>query len=492
MKKSHLLIGIALFVVAFFIRAQNIQSNLFFGFEQGRDAFRIQSILQLEDFVLVGPKTDLDGIFHGPWYYYFMTIPYFLGGGEPLVSSLTLIGLGSLVSVIIYWWWYELTDKKGMAFLAGLIAAVSFELIQYSRWLSNVSPAIAILTMALYLLWKYQKTQKKWFFPASLCLMGLAAQFEIILSLWLVIMMTILIVSRQIVLPKMKILFLGLLLFAWWYLPLLVFNLKYNWQTVGSVWEVLTNGESNSTLLKSFEDYLGMLFRLWNQTVLFIPRTLAALGAILTAGGVYLAFKNDKKKWQFIISLAVAMVLSTVPVIFFSHSLGLIQVYAGIGIGMLLLFLVSCSALWIEYRQKSNRFALLMLIILTGMVLWSSGKAIIFTANDQGTFFRTIQDDLNYHDQRKILEYIQAEAPSSESYFVKAFTIPYYQEEGWQYLHQQKVGRQLEPGAKTIFVIIEEKVDPYWREQWIKDLGVTTVVDERLFGKIVIQKRIRS
>jgi len=72
--KKELLIILLIFFTAFAVRWIRIPEYLFFGYEQGRDALVIKDIYIMEKFTLVGPKTDIDGVFHGPIYYYLMTI----------------------------------------------------------------------------------------------------------------------------------------------------------------------------------------------------------------------------------------------------------------------------------------------------------------------------------------------------------------------------------------------------------------------------------
>jgi hypothetical protein len=146
-------ICVMLFVVAVVLRSSHITTHLFFGFEQGRDAIQVQDIFQGKDIALVGPKTDIDGIFHGPWYYYFMVLPYVIGKGNPLVAIAFLIAFSSLTPVVTYCTVHEMTKSRWWAALAGLLVASSYLMIQYARWLSNVSPALPLMSMLLWCVW---------------------------------------------------------------------------------------------------------------------------------------------------------------------------------------------------------------------------------------------------------------------------------------------------------------------------------------------------
>lgn len=495
LNRKLLWMGAAVFLLAVVARGMRLSEKLFFGFEQGRDAMRIQSLLQFEDIMLVGPKTDIARIFHGPWYYYFMTIPYFIGSGEPLIAAEFLIILGALLAVLFYYWWYELTKKKWMAVVGGLATAFSFELITYSRWLSNVSPTLPLFGVGFYALWRYYRSNKGWWFVASLSVMALAAQFEIVLTFWLVVALLVLVITKLIKLPSWRFTVLGLVAAGFWYLPLLAFNVKYDFLTVKSILALISGegSEGGLDLIANLQGYGRMLFRLWQKTVFFLPGVWSAVAALLSAGGVALLLQDKKEpKWRWLVLVSLIFLLSTLPVVFFGHSLGLIQVYAGIGIALLQLALLGVWGWSSEYVQTKNKWALVGLGAMLLLFGSSAVRSLKYVWEVRDTFYRTIQDDLNYSDQRRIIQHIVSNRPpEGVPYFIKAFTIPYYQEEGWMYLHEHLVGDPLDPGAGVIFVIIEEKVDPYWREQWIKDLGETYLVEEHMFGRILLQERWR-
>ena len=58
--------------IALFLRVLWLPQNLFFGFEQGRDMLAVAKIINFEDLRLIGANTDVDGVFHGVFYYYFL------------------------------------------------------------------------------------------------------------------------------------------------------------------------------------------------------------------------------------------------------------------------------------------------------------------------------------------------------------------------------------------------------------------------------------
>ncbi|MBI4035448.1 hypothetical protein HY383_00720, partial [Candidatus Daviesbacteria bacterium] len=60
---------IAIFVLAIFLRLLYFPQNTYFGFDQARDAFAVQGILN-GDLKIVGPPTANQIFHHGVLYYY--------------------------------------------------------------------------------------------------------------------------------------------------------------------------------------------------------------------------------------------------------------------------------------------------------------------------------------------------------------------------------------------------------------------------------------
>ena len=107
---------------------------------------------------------------------------------------------------------------------------------------------------------------------------------------------------------------------------------------------------------------------------------------------------------------------------------------------------------------------------------------------NKDVFFRTSQDDLNYADQKAVLDFINKDS-NNQSYRFISFTIPSLQPEGWDYLHKYFYPENKSEGAKLVYIVIEKHVYPVWENKWINDLGKTKLVFEKKFGLLRLQKR---
>ena len=78
----------------------------------------------------------------------------------------------------------------------------------------------------------------------------------------------------------------------------------------------------------------------------------------------------------------------------------------------------------------------------------------------------------------------------SDPYRFEAFTLPYLHPEGWHYLNEHYYkDKKPTPGAKTIYIAIEQNVAPFWEKKWIEDYGKTNLIWEKTFGLLRLQKR---
>jgi hypothetical protein len=470
-----LLLGSAL------IRWYRLPDTLFFGFEQGRDALIIDSISSLKDFVLVGPKTDIAGIFHGAWYYYLMVIPYVLGRGNPLVAMFFLVALSSFVPLIMYFLLSDITGQKRWGVVAGVLSATSFELISYSRWLSNVTPAVFFMALTLWFTWKAIDTRRQLFVTLAILSAAFASQFEIILCLWFGFLFIGLWLMRLLPRPNIKSLGWMSLGIACIFAPMLLFNIRNQFISLQSVLHYSeAHGESSFQLVSSLASYGKMLFRLFQKTLFNLPATAVFLGMMLVLLGSCYRLTSQRQKSATI--LFGCWLLMTLPVIFFPKSLSLTQLYVGTGLG-----LIGLATLAMRYfcQLKWTKWLAGILILMSLLSVWQS---LISLHRNQDVFFITIQDDLNYQDQKALLKYIHQDA-AGQPYRLKSFSIPYYQEEGWQYLHQHFYPNHSDIGATHIYVTIEQAVDPFWIKKWTEDLGPTALEAEQSFGKLRVQKR---
>lgn len=146
-----------IFLLAVFLRFLFIKdNNVFFYFDQARDAAISQSIILEKDIKIQGPSVSGtgDSVYHGVFYYYLIAPLYVLAKGNPLIVSAVLAIIGSLSVFIVYQLGKEVFASKKIGSVAALLSAISAVLIHQHVWLSNPQLSSIFIPLFYLYLWK--------------------------------------------------------------------------------------------------------------------------------------------------------------------------------------------------------------------------------------------------------------------------------------------------------------------------------------------------
>lgn len=479
-----------IFLLSLSILLYKMPEDLFFGHEQGRDAAAIKNIYDKHDLTLIGTKTEIEGFFSPPWYYYLMTVPYGLSGDDPRTAYLAIALLTSTTPVIIFFFARELLKSAQWGIAAALVTAASWEIISYGRWLSNVTPAFPFIALAHWQIFKYHQTAKAKFFLLFFAFAILASQFQITLILQFTFVIFALLALRLIKLPSLKVILicLGAALLA--FSPLIIFDFRHQHLISKGV---LAYVSSSSTFSLNI-DPLGTILRsktsllLWERELLtVVNRSLFTLKnqplqiifyLLLIAGLVTQLKSRINRNTLLFVGILAMMSLAILP-----FNIGLTQLYQGTAIGWILLLSLSTHSLWQNPKTKVAAFVLFLLLL----VGWF--KNFQNLAKNNEFFFKPEQDVLSYKDQKALIDFMHNDT-EIRPYRFESFTVPYLHSEGWQYLHQFFYPREESKHSKLVYIAIEKGVEPFWEEKWIEDLGRTDLIFEKNFGQVRLQKRL--
>ena len=149
------LVGILLAVI---LGIQGLYGHIVFTYDQARDALQAYSIWHDHNIKLLGPATDIPGLFHGVLWYYLLAAAYFiLRTPTAVVVVLFTISIGTvcLVGILAQ----RIFHDTRVTSIAMLLYAFSPLFQTASRWLSN--PVVSFLVTPLLLLgmWEYARKQ---------------------------------------------------------------------------------------------------------------------------------------------------------------------------------------------------------------------------------------------------------------------------------------------------------------------------------------------
>lgn len=171
------LIFLIIFALSFFTRLDAIKGGSFpFTTDQGRDMVDIRSIAVTHKPRLIGPTTSINGVYLGPFWYYFNLPPFLVTQGNPTSLLVWQISWYQFAGLLIYLFLKK--PNPHLAFFTSvffLIMPLGFNTSRYS-WNANAMPIFSALFLLTLYLVKQQLTAKRLVFLGLLA--GLSFQIE--------------------------------------------------------------------------------------------------------------------------------------------------------------------------------------------------------------------------------------------------------------------------------------------------------------------------
>lgn len=289
---SILLIGIALR----FIATPNVY---YLDGDATRDAIVARMGAKELFFPLTGPFSSTGPYTFGPWYYIILiaTSIVFPFTYTPWI----VMGILSVVTIILMYKIGKLLGSKGLGLILSLFSAITPIELSVGLGLSNINPIPFFATLTLYLAIRILVTKKVT--PVLLTSLGLALGFGINMHYQMAGLLFIpLIAWYMLGIRKLRIpLFISFGIFLT-FIPLLIFNLQNNWQTLQGIQTMHANKES-IYVANSWRIYLLSYWPSFISEILKLPTLISVL--IVIAGVVLLFLKLVRKEinrsWQLIL-----------------------------------------------------------------------------------------------------------------------------------------------------------------------------------------------
>lgn len=501
MKKIYLVILAIIFVGGYLLRVMYLPKNILtFGYDQSRDAYSSIAIAN-GDFKIQGPPSSAPGLFHGVFYYYFLAPAYAFGNGSPVSAAYYVALVNSLTIIIVFFLGYLATKKIMVGISAAFLYAISFEATQYATWLSN--PTVAIVTVPLlYLgLWIWTENKNR-YGPFLVALgLGLSIQSEIFLAYHSIPIVIWLLFSKQNVNKKQIISFLlttALILSSF-----LISEVKFGFNGINGVKSLLVSTDSNLAYTKSVGDFLTLYLNQIGRIFAFnsYPGNIGYGGGFVIILAIYSLVKKDR------FGSFLAMWL-------FSHlsvvSLGGVSTpFLMVGIGPAVSIIIGFYL--IKWWQSGFKYVSIGILIL----LIYGNLSFITRENSKGSTLFSIQKDMVLSKQLEAIDYTYNEA-NGAMFSTNSLTSPLWIDIVWTYLYKwygvknygyapewngkDQVGQldslsKVSKNTKLYFLILEpmDGIPPKYLDQTIQEEdAVSTMVEEKHFGTIIVQKRLRN
>lgn len=221
-RTSYLLVIILL--LALFFRFYNLQNWLSFGMDQEYEAFLVKNIVNGIHFPLIGVNVSDTGLYLGPAFIYFATVPYVLFGGNPIGWGITASIFGVLTVYLIFRIGKEMfSDKVGI--FSSLLYAGSFLTSFYDRKFWNPMPVplfSLLIGLFLFRIMQRKSVNLVWL----IIFFGLSFHVHLSLLIFTPLILFIIWIRRKIF--SKKLILLSLALFLLIQTPIIAFEIRHN------------------------------------------------------------------------------------------------------------------------------------------------------------------------------------------------------------------------------------------------------------------------
>jgi len=427
--KKSLYFLIIFLLIGLFLRVLYFH-DLTFGYDQARDALQSISILKSRDIKIIGPTTDIRGLFHSPFYWYIISPFYYFSGGNPEIARIPMILINLLNIVFIYFLVKKIFKNEKIALLSSFFMAVSFEAVQYARWLSNPPPALLTTAVFFYGLWLVLKKEKIGL-PLMLFFWGLSVNFQFFLAYQVVFVIFavifLLIKDKKVIIESLKKYFwlyvLSLLSFSFY----IAAQLKFKFLGLITFLSFLTkSGEEKNNLLPKLISFSNKLIHNLANNLTARNIFIAKIILIFILGYVIYSLVL-KKKWKKEVLFLFIWFIS--PIIIYplqnndSYFLNIGNLYPLIILVVLMVF---------ELKSQFKKIGRLLFIIAVGLITMTN-VYLILDNNKGGESLFSVQYKQNLADELKIIDYLY-QSSNKKIFAVNTLTNPLYINTTWAYL----------------------------------------------------------
>lgn len=432
---AFLITFIILFTFSLYLKLiPTLNYNFPFTMDQARDMLDIRAIVELKKPTLIGPTTSINGVFLGPFYYYFNLLPYIVSGGDPAALTYWNIVWYMIAGITLFVFFYKRDRVFGL--LSSIIFLMAPAYFYSSRyfWSANPMPFMTIF----YFLSIINFLRKPDIFSVSIVglVSGYSMHFEAAFGVLFLPFFLIFCLAGR--LPA-KLISVAIGAFAVTALPQILFELRHDFiMSKTFFYEVLGKSQilgEKLTPVETFQNHFQSFVE-FSAGQLEIPSVFS--GILLIISFTYLGFLYFKKQLEdeaknlFIISSSFVL-FTFIFYMFYSYPL---KGWYLLGLRIPYIFLIALSFSEI-FKLKFPLFKFLVVFLLC----WS----FIATFIEQSRFIpKSIEDrSLDKSNLRNEIEAIDWVYEKADGRGFKAYNyIPSVYDFPYQYLYWWHGGKK--------------------------------------------------
>lgn len=417
--------------LALLIRLINFDHTIF-TFDQSRDAIRAAEILSTDPVKIIGPTTDIAGLFHGSLWWYLLAPFYALGQGNPLVPKLFLVLLHLSMVPLGFVIARKLTKNVVVGLLTAFLVVISFDMVQYSRWLSNPSPAV--ITVAFFYLGLWKALHKK---TIGIGIMVISWALSVQFQLFFLYLLPLLVIGSGYCLYKKDIksaltrfnissvVIAGVLLS-----PFLLSELKFGFQGTQSFMSYFVGesalNETSTALAPRLMNFYDSLVKNVHANVMNFNDMLSQIVLVLLLTySAWSAYSNKKMRTA---KLFLLMWFLAPGVLYPVESNNSYFLNVGSALPLLILTALSLYEITKKLPQAARTY------VLTGcmIIITVSNLSLIIDETQHGESLFFVQINMDLADQKDIVDWMYEDS-DGENFSVNALTNPLFIHTTWAY-----------------------------------------------------------
>jgi hypothetical protein len=509
-KKFFIPIVCFLFLWGIALRAvEVVNGNYLFGFDQGRDYLAAYNIVVNHKLTLIGSEigagsAGLNGIFHGPGYYYLISLVYLLFHGDPYGGLLLMFAFGVGALMVTYF-----TTKKmfgtSVALLCVFLVGISPLIVSQSRFMWNHHPSSFFIALVLYFTCMIPKKPRV-YAPLALLVSGFIYHFELAIAVPMVLAIIIAIpLVFYIKDPRTYIYSAGAVILS--FFPMIVFDSRHGWPALRSLSFYLFAGARGSQGISRMRVSDHMLSYLYNAVNSFMFKStfvsdrvfmLLCIGLFIALVIVAVKTKDIflRKFFRFLLTL---LLVSYGVLLFLNNS---VWDYYLIHAHFVYIYVFAYCFIYMVSSLKHSVWSKIGFAVLSGYLLfmcWSSVERMIINIRYDYRDFGGVE---KIKGKREAIDYIYQDALqtlpagrqafSEFTFMAPIYTYPYdflfktYGRDTYGYV----------PGNEKkglVYLIIEpDGSKPWTYKGWLETVivGGEIVETKTLFTGHIIQKRL--
>lgn len=415
---------VLLFILALAVRFLHFPDNIYFGFDQARDAYEAQNIYKNFDLKVVGPPTADPNLFHGPLYWYLIGPIYLLGGGDPAFPAGFLRIYNALGVFLIFWLGKTLFNKK-VGLIASLLYIFSFEQTQYAIYFHH--PSLAVLTIMLFYgglsLAIFKKDWRG--IPLSLVGYGLSIQAEFQLPYLGIILILLFVIFRKSLLPLLdrRRVLISLFVFLVTISTFILAEVKFGARTIKGILGIMSRaGDDGGDFGFALSTYFKRLVLQIHDNI-FGHDLLAPIILFFLVGTAIVFVVTRKGERHKILFLLIWIFSTSILTIFGPPTL----YYTNVGISPAVLLLASFFISRLPAKVLWAKAIVLVAIILSSL-------SLIKEQNPRGVISDIqVQEGILLGREKEVVDFIY-ESAHGKPIVVSALTMPLKISTTWAYL----------------------------------------------------------